>query len=48
MDVTNRLQEATKQIRLAKQEVEDPEVNQELERALESLQDGLESFDKES
>jgi len=45
MDERNRLQEAIKQIRLAKQEVEKPEVSQELEQALEALQTALESLE---
>ena len=46
MEVTNRLEEAIKQVRLAKQEVEKPEVSQDLEDCLESLQNGLESLEE--
>jgi len=47
MEVKNRLQEAIKQTRIAKQEVENSEVSQDLEQALESLQNGLEALEKE-
>lgn len=47
MEVTARLEEAIKQTRLAKQEVERSEASQYLEQGLESLQDGLESLEKE-
>lgn len=47
MKVTNRIQEAIKQTRLAKQEVEESEVSRDLEQALESLQNGLESVKKD-
>jgi len=44
MDSTNRLQEAIKQTQLAKRDVEDPDVSQNLEKCLRSLQNGLESL----
>jgi hypothetical protein len=47
MEVTARLEEAIKQTRLAKQEVERSEASRSLEQGLESLQDGLESLEKE-
>jgi len=46
MDVTDRLQEAIKQTKIAKQEVGESEVSRNLEQALESLQNGLESLEK--
>ena len=47
MEVTNRLQEAIKQTRIAKQEVEESEVIRDLEQALELLEKGLESLEKQ-
>jgi hypothetical protein len=44
--VTTRLEEAIKQVRLAKQEVAEPEVARELEESLESLQSALESLEE--
>jgi len=43
--MTNRLKEALKQIRIVKEEVDDPEVSQELEHALEALQNAVESLE---
>ena len=45
MKATNRLKEAIKQARLAKQEVEDPDVSQELEDTIEGLQNSLEALE---
>jgi len=45
MKVTNRVKEAIKQTRLAKQEVDDSGVSEELERALEALQDASETLE---
>jgi len=45
MEVESRLQEAIKQIQLAKQEVDQSDVSQELDQSLESLQTALEAFD---
>jgi len=39
--MTNRLKEAIKQTQIVKDEVDDPEVSQELELALESLQNAV-------
>lgn len=44
--VTTRLEEAIKQVQLAKQEVAEPEVARELEESLESLQSALESLEE--
>ena len=41
----NRLKEAIKQIRIVKEEVDDSEVSGELERALEALEDAVESLE---
>ncbi|WP_336338717.1 hypothetical protein [Haloarcula brevis] len=46
MDVTTRLEESIKQVRLAKQDVTDPEVVRELEETLESLRSTLESLEE--
>jgi hypothetical protein len=43
--MTNRLKEAIKQIRIVQEEVDDPEVSGELERALEALQNAVESLE---
>ncbi|MFU1783334.1 hypothetical protein ACM16X_18370 [Haloarcula japonica] len=45
IDMTNRLKEAIKQIRIVKEEVDDPEVNKELEHALDSLKDVVEMLE---
>ncbi|WP_336339408.1 hypothetical protein [Haloarcula brevis] len=45
MKVTNRVKEAIKQTRLAKQEVDDSTVSKELEHALEALEDALETLE---
>ena len=45
MKVTNRLKEAIKQAQLGKQEVDDPDVSQELEDAIEALQNALEPLE---
>jgi len=45
MEVKNRLQEANKQVRLAKEEVDQSDVAQELEQSLEALQNALEALD---
>jgi len=47
MEVKNRLQEAIKQIQLAKQEVDQSDVSQELDQSLEALQDAVETLDDE-
>jgi len=44
--MTNRLKEAIKQIRIVKEEVDDPEVSGELERALEALENAVESLEE--
>ncbi|MDS0223751.1 hypothetical protein NDI54_20630 [Haloarcula sp. S1AR25-5A] len=43
--MTNRLNEAIKQIRIVKEKVDDPELSGELERALEALQNAVESLE---
>ena len=43
--MTNRLEEAIKQIRIVKEKVDDPEVSQESEQALEALQNAVESLE---
>jgi len=43
--VVNRIEEAVKQIRIVKEEVDDPEVSQELKHALESLQKAVKSLE---
>jgi len=43
--MTNRLEEAIKQIRIVRDEVDDPEVSQELKQALEALQNATESLE---
>jgi len=43
--MTNRLDEAIKQIRIVKEEVDDPEVSEELEQALEALQSAVVSLE---
>ena len=43
--MTGRLKEAIKQIKIVKEEVDDPEVSEELERALEALQNPVESLE---
>ncbi|GCF14419.1 hypothetical protein Harman_23540 [Haloarcula mannanilytica] len=48
MEVTNRLKEASKQVRLVKQEVEDDGVSQELEDGLEALQNALEALEEDN
>jgi len=45
MEVTNGVKEAIKQARLAKQEVDDTSVSEELERALGALQDASETLE---
>jgi len=45
VDLTSRLKEAIKQARLAKQEVDDADVAEELEDVLEALQDALEALE---
>jgi len=45
MDVSNRVKEAIKQVRLAKQEVEDPDAFEDLERSLEALENALDSLE---
>ncbi|WP_434530076.1 hypothetical protein ACODNH_02125 (plasmid) [Haloarcula sp. NS06] len=45
MEVTNRVKEAIKQTRLAKQEVDDSTVPKELENALEALEDASETLE---
>ncbi|NLV08010.1 hypothetical protein [Haloarcula rubripromontorii] len=45
MKVKNRLQEALKQVQLAKEEVDRSDVSQELDQSLEALQNALESFE---
>ncbi|MFY4814509.1 hypothetical protein ACOJIV_17700 [Haloarcula sp. AONF1] len=45
MEVTNRVKEAIKQTRLAKQEVDDSAVSKELEHALEALEDVSETLE---
>ena len=45
MKVENRIQEAIKQIQLAKQEVDQSDVSQELDQSLEALQDAVEALD---
>ncbi|WP_158600560.1 hypothetical protein [Haloarcula sp. Atlit-7R] len=47
MEVKNRLQEALKQISLAKEEVDQSDVAQELEQSLEALHNALEALDEE-
>lgn len=46
MDVTNRLEEAIKQVRLAMQEIEDPDVSKDLEEGRESLRKALEALEE--
>jgi hypothetical protein len=41
MKVICRLQEASKQVRLAKQEVEQPDISRELEQSVEALQNAM-------
>lgn len=43
--MTNRLNEAIKQIRIVKEEVDDSEVTKELEHVLESLNDAVEMLE---
>ena len=45
IDMTNRLGEAIKQIRIVKEEVDDPEVNKKLEHALEQVKNAVETLD---
>jgi len=45
--MTNRLNEAIKQIRIVKEEIDDPEVAGELERALEALENAVESLEND-
>jgi len=45
MEVSNRMKEAIKQVRLAKQEVEVPDASQDLEHSIEALQNALESLE---
>jgi hypothetical protein len=45
MELSDRIEEAVKRVRLAKQEVEDPDVSYDLEHSLEALQDALESLE---
>ncbi|QUJ73970.1 hypothetical protein [Haloarcula marismortui] len=44
MDVTDRVKEAIKQTRLAKQEVDDADVSEELKDAIEALEDASETL----
>ncbi|WP_158600536.1 hypothetical protein [Haloarcula sp. Atlit-7R] len=44
MKVKNRLQEARKQISLAKEEVDQSDVSQALEQSLEALQNAVEAL----
>jgi len=43
--MTNRVEEAIKQTRLAKQEVDDSSVSKKLEHALEALKDASETLE---
>ena len=45
--LSNRLKEAIKQIRIVKEEVDDPEVSGELEQALEALENAVESLEND-
>jgi ribosomal protein L1 len=45
--MTKRLNEAIKQTRIGKEEVDDPEVLEELEQALEALQNAVEALEDE-
>jgi|GEM_PF-1772405 len=43
--MSNRLKEAIKQIRIVKENLDDPEMSGELEQALEALQNAVESLE---
>jgi len=45
IEMPSRLKEAIKQIRIVKEKVDDPEVSGELERALEALENAVESLE---
>ena len=48
VDVTNRLNEVVKQIRIVKEEVNDPEVTTELEQALEPVNIAIETLEDDN
>ncbi|GAA5434552.1 hypothetical protein Hjap01_04044 [Haloarcula japonica] len=43
----SRMKEAIKQIRIVKEDIDDPEVTQELEQALESLENAVEMLEND-
>ena len=43
--MSNRLKESIKQIRIVKENLDDPEMSGELEQALEALQNAVESLE---
>jgi len=47
MNDINRVQEAIKQVRLAKQKKENSAVSQDLEKAIETLENAVESLEEE-
>ena len=48
MDMTRRLKEVTKQIRIVKEKVNDPEVATELEHALEPVENAIEALEDDN
>jgi hypothetical protein len=48
MEVTNRLEESIKQIRIVKEEVENSEVSQDLEEGIGAIQNALESLEEDT